>query len=128
MRINTPKLTNIAASDEVTEYLMKKLGRVEKLMRDDESALLDVELAKTSEHHQSGDIFRSEFNLMTTGSMYRAEHTAPDLKSAIDLAVDELIESIRSSKHKRTHIVRRGGLKIKNMIKGISEWRARRRG
>jgi ribosome-associated translation inhibitor RaiA len=42
-----------------------------------------------------------------------------DLYAAIDGMKDELIETLRSKKHKRIDFIRKSGLKLKNLLRGF---------
>lgn len=119
MKINE-KVTNIEITTEIRDYLYKKLEHVEKFLDPaDESVLCDVELGKTTNHHKSGDVFKTEINLHIAGKNLRAVSEMSDLFSSIDVAKDDIVRSLQVNKDKRISLVRRGGAKIKNIVKGI---------
>lgn len=114
------KATNMPLTPLVDDYLRKKIALIEKLISsDDTSADLHVEVGKTSAHHKSGDVFRAEFNLHIAGKDFYVEREAGDLLAAIDEAKDELADTMRSHKNKRMTLIRRGGQKIKELIRGF---------
>lgn len=88
----------------------------------DTSALIEVEVARTTNHHRSGDVFRAEANFHSRIGSLRAEAEKEDLYAAIASVKDEIVESLRSKKSKKIDFVRRSGLKLKNMLKGLP-WR-----
>ena len=123
MRTNI-KVTNITLTPEISEYLEKRLGALEKLVRvKDESAMLDVEIGRTTKHHLSGDIFRAELTLNIGSKNFRASSETGDLYNSIDEAKDEMMDELRSNKERTIHLVRQGGQKIKAMVKGLYWWK-----
>ena len=119
MRTNI-KATNFELNDSIRDYLDKRLSALNKFIDDvDDSAMCYVEVGKTTEHHRSGDIFRAEINLHIGGSVYRGEHECTDLYSAIDKVKDEVVIELKKSKIKRSSFMRRGGRRLKEMMKGM---------
>ncbi len=119
MRINE-KGTNIELSANIRDYLYKKLAHIEKFVNpNDESAICDVEIGKTTNHHKNGDIFRTEINLHLKGKSFRVVAEKDDLFASIDVAQDDMTREIQSNKDKKISLMRRGGAKVKNMIKGL---------
>lgn len=49
----------------------------------------------------------------------RAVSEMDELFASIDMAKDEMVRELESNKDKKISLVRRGGVKIKNLIKGI---------
>lgn len=104
----------------IKDYLYKKLAHLEKFITvPTGSVLCEVELGKINRHHKNGEIFRTEINLSIAGQNFRAVSEMNDLFASIDVAKDEMVRELQSSKDKKVSAVRRGGAKIKNFIKGI---------
>lgn len=119
MKINE-KGVNMDITSDIRDYLYKKLEHVEKFLNPaDQSTMCDVELGKISNHHNKGDVFRTEINLHIAGKNLRAESEMDDLFASIDIAKDEIIREIQTNKDKKVSMMKRGGAKIKNMIKGL---------
>ncbi|MEK9182083.1 MAG: ribosome-associated translation inhibitor RaiA [Patescibacteria group bacterium] len=119
MNINT-KATNVELTPAIHDYLKKKIAAFDKLInKNDESAALNVVLAKITRHHQKGDIFKAEMNLHISGKVLQASSEEQDIFAAIDLAKDEMMRELKSHKDKRIGILKRGGAKVKQIIKGI---------
>ena len=119
MKITT-KATNITISPEIADYLDKKIKSFEKFIdASDESIIIDVELGRSTRHHQTGDIFRAEFNLHMAGKSMRAVSETPDLHASIDEAKDQMLHELRNFKTKRQHFLRRGSQKLKEMLRGM---------
>ena len=127
MKINTPKGTNLAITNDISDYLLKKVDAISKIADSlDPSSMMDVELERTTTHHEKGEIYRAEFNLTVNGKMYRSEEYSTDIMSAIDLSKDAILRELRSHKDRDISIVRRSGLAIKNILRGAYDWPIRR--
>ncbi len=119
MNINI-KANNIELTGDIRNYFNKKAEALEKLIdKNDESVALNVILSKMTKHHQKGDIFKAEINLHISGKVFNASSEEEDLFAAIDLVKDEMLRELRSHKDKRIGLIKRGGNKIKNFLKGF---------
>lgn len=126
MRLNI-KGTNFTLTKDVEEYLGKKLDAISKFLpREENGALCQVELGKTTRHHQSGDIFRAEINLETGGRMFRAVAERNDLRAAIDAMRDAITKELGAYKAKRVSLLRRSGARVKQFLKGLYPARLRK--
>lgn len=118
------KATGIDLTPSLRVYVEEKLGYVERLIGQAEDNLMaNVEIGKTSNHHHSGEVFRAEINLHLAGHDYRAVRTDVDLYAAIDQVKDDVMEEIKSYRDKRHTLLRRGGRKLKSMLRGLTPWR-----
>lgn len=116
----TIKSTNIELSPAIDAALEKLVQALDRYVDpSDTSALMQVEIGRTTNHHKSGDIFRAEVNFHSRLGDLRAEAEREDLYIALNVAKDEIVEALRSKKTKRIDFVRRSGLKLKNMLKGL---------
>lgn len=104
---------------DVESYLDKKLDTVERLVAGDPSASIRMEIGRSTAHHQSGDVFRAEFNLHVAGKDFRAVSEGSDLFSALDKVKDELVEAVRSHKDRQVSYMRRRGREFKEFIRGF---------
>lgn len=119
MNINT-KATNVELTPVIQDYLNKKITALDKLInKNDESVALNVVLAKITQHHQKGDIFKAEMNLHISGKDFQASSEEQDLFMAIDLVKDEMMRELKSHKDKRIGLIKRGGARVKQIMKGI---------
>lgn len=118
------KTTNFTATPEISSYLNDKLASVEKLIDpNDTTALCEVELERTTEHHQEGKVYRAEFNIRTAlGGLIRVESTEESMEAAIDAVKDEAMRRLRKVKRKRFQGLKEGGAKVKEWLRG---WRIR---
>ena len=111
---------------EVTEairaYALDKMKTLEKyISKDDTSAKLAVELSKTTNHHQHGDIFQAEAQLHIRGKETTLKTTEDDLYKAIDVLKDMLARELTTHKDKERSLFRRGAHKIKSLFKIVRD-------
>lgn len=99
----TYKATHLSISAALRDYATKRFGEAERFLpkRTDAEYRARIELEKTTQHHQKGDIFRCEVNLTIGKRLLRAEATADDLYKAIDATKDELLTELRKQKQRR---------------------------
>ena len=116
------KATSIELSPSIEEYARKRVESLEKYFKKDnpEDILVSVEVAKTTRHHKSGDIFKAEIFVRAKGKEYYALSEKEDLYSAIDDVKDEIEREVSSWKDKSRTLFRRGGARIKNIIKSLA--------
>ncbi len=117
MKINL-KTKNFGLTQAIKNYLEEKLNSLDKFLPPDESISANVELAKTTKHHQKGDIFKAEVNLNMPGRLIRAVAEQWDLRVAIDAAKDELQREIRGRKEKNLSLYKKGARIFKRLIRG----------
>ncbi len=110
------KSTNYELTEHIKNHLEKKCALLEKVIPADASVTCEAELEKRKEH-QSGQVYRAEINVLVDGKLYRAESTEMNMEDAIDVAKDELKREIRRAVNKRQSLMRRGGKKIKDMLR-----------
>ncbi len=118
MNINI-KTTTISMTPAISEYVEKHLDVVKRFTQDDPTAKCDLELAKTTNHHKHGDIFKAEIHIVAKGQNIYASVEKEDLYMAIDVLKDEVLRQLTTSKDKKQSMLRRGGAKVKNIIKGM---------
>ena len=117
------KATQIELTLSIKEYVEKRCGAFEKFFSDIEDSSITVEVGKTTNHHKSGDIFKTEMQSMYKGDLVRAVAEASDLYHSIDKAHDELFRILSSKKEKRFTRFIRGAYKIKELVKGLRPWK-----
>lgn len=120
MKINK-KATNFSLTPAIDDYVEKKLETLEKFFKDVSGVLVNVEVGKTSSHHKSGDIFKAEIHLMANGEEYYASAETEDLYASIDEVKDGIVRELTSRRKKAVRLLRKGGAKIKNMLRGAVE-------
>ena len=117
MKINL-KTKNFILTPSIKNYLEQKLNSLDKFLPGDESISADVELSKTTKHHQKGDVFRAEINLHVPGRLIRTVAEKWDLRVAIDAVKDELQREIKSNKEKNISLYKKGARILKKLLQG----------
>jgi ribosomal subunit interface protein len=110
------KTTNTPADPSLQEHAAAKLATLEKFIAGATDATCQVEFEKVASH-QSGTIYRVEANLYANGELYRAEATRDSFMNAIDAVEAELDKELRRQNDKRDTLLKRGGRKIKEMLR-----------
>jgi len=112
------KTTNIEMTDAISNFLGKRLKKLEKFVpQDDSSAMGQVEIGVTTRGQQSGDIFRCEINLHFAGAQFRNVAETGDLYSAISEARDQTITDVQRHREKKETLYRRGARSIKKIMR-----------
>lgn len=111
--------TNIELTSAIESYVEEKMRSVEKfaMPHQSEDPIMEIEIGKTTNHHQSGDVFRAETNVRVRGKHFRATSEKNDLYAAIDDVRNELVRELSSHKEKTRTLVRKGAGMIKNMLR-----------
>lgn len=95
----------------LTQYIEEKLGGLERFIeRYDHEGLVElwVEVARTTQHHHKGDVFRAEADLRLPGKVLRAEEESSDVRTAVDAVKDKLHLEIKKYKTRFDQPRRRG--------------------
>ena len=114
---------NISLTPAISDYITKRLDKINKLIGDDASVQCTVEVSRTTSHHHKGEIFRAEIRVVGSGRNIYATSEKEDLYMAIEDATDETLASLKSGKKKYLSFVRRGGATVKSMVKGLWPWK-----
>ncbi len=116
------KATNLELTPAISDYVTEKMQSLEKLLgKDTDGALADVEIGRPSAHHRSGNVYRAEVNLSVGKVRLYVAAEKEDLYAAIDAMKDEILEAYRAHKDKKISNIKKGGSKIKRMLRGL--WR-----
>jgi len=120
IHINKVKGTNLEITKDMSDYLEKKIQMLDKFVDpDDSGASIDVEIEKTTNHHQKGDVYRAEFNFVMRGKGFRSESTVEDIYTAIDEAKDDLAREITEYQNKSRGKKRKEGAFLKRLMRGF---------
>jgi ribosomal subunit interface protein len=113
------KGTNLELHSELKEYAEEKIGSLKKFMEGIDlggnRVIARVELAKTTQHHQQGDIYRAEVNLDLPKKMFRSASESDDIFKAIDDVKDELKIMISEYKSEKVDKSRKGSKVLKDL-------------
>jgi len=108
---------HIEITDAIRSYVTKKVATLYKVI--DQDTKVEVHVQKTSNHHRSGDFFKTEITTHLKGGNARAAADADDLYSAIDMAQGQLFDILTLKKDKKVTLWRKGGQAIKDIIRGF---------
>lgn len=124
MKINI-KATGIELTPDLSHYIEKRLATLEKHLQNTPAALVEVEVGRSTQHHQTGRVFRAEIHVSGQGlDLYVATEEA-DTCAAIDVAKDEIIHKLTHEKGKREALYRRGARRVKDMMRGLNPFKKR---
>lgn len=108
MKINI-KTKNIELNQALTDFIEDKIGGLEKFLQSNRPIIMEVEIAKTTRHHNKGDVFYAEAQIQLPGTLLRSSAKREDLRIAIGQVKDELQRQIRKYKEKPRDESRRSG-------------------
>jgi putative sigma-54 modulation protein len=95
---------NVELSDSIRTYAEKKLGKLEKQLRDG----TPVELHLSAEKNPSiAADHVAEATVRLKGNVLHARAAAPDMKAAIDELSAKLVRQVKQAREKRTSIFKR---------------------
>lgn len=95
--------------DRTKEYVVKRLGRVEKLVDPVSEFSIEVDQDKKGK-------FRVEIMVKTPHNLYRAEETTVSVEGSTDIVIDELEAQIDKKKNKNRDLKLRGNRSIKKKM------------
>lgn len=119
MEITKIKATNTTLTEAITDYVNEKLGKsvLEKFAGSYEILGVEVDIGKTTGHHNNGEIYRAEVNVAVKGKVLRAVSDKEDLYAAIDDVRDEIINVLKGTKTKKETLWKRGARNIKKILR-----------
>jgi putative sigma-54 modulation protein len=116
---------NIELTDAIKDYVFKKVTNLEKLLANIETnkgeAKVKFEVAKTTNHHKTGEIFHADCTINIDGQKYYGESDHEDLYTAIDAVKEQLFNDIGKNKDRKQTLFKRGAASVKKMAKGLSK-------
>lgn len=99
----TVKATNLDLTPTLKQYLEEKIGSLSKFLKifEIESEVqVQVEVGRATRHHQQGNIFRAEANLMLPKKVLRGVAEKEDIRTAINEVKSELQKEIKKYNQK----------------------------
>src|SRR6056297_1021487 len=95
------KATDLELTEEIKDYVQKKMDMLEKFLGDVPVINCDFEVELTIGDQNSGNIYRAEANIDVPGDLLRVDKTEQDLYKAIDKVKDHLEMVIKKYKGKK---------------------------
>lgn len=114
------KATNFELTPALYDYALIKMGRIRRfLVRQEKTsdAELRIELARTTKHHQKGQVYYAEANLKVAKTLLRAEVKEYDIRAALDVLHNILEQKISKFKERLRPQNSRGQKKVR-MLRG----------
>ncbi len=124
MQINI-KAKNMELTSAIKDYVTKRVTTLEKFLSKMEGekgeAMVNFEVAKTTNHHKAGEVFRAECLIKVNGEEFFSSADMEDLYQAIDEVKEILYTDISKEKDKKQTMFHRGARSVKKMLKGLSK-------
>lgn len=99
----TIKSTNIEATDALREYIELKFSPLDRLVGSFEQEgeiVLNIEVARTTNHHKKGEVYYVEVTATVNGKTLRIEQNDDEMRKAIDSAKDRFKMEIQRFKER----------------------------
>jgi putative sigma-54 modulation protein len=117
---------NMDITEAIHDYVIKRITNLGKLLTNIENTGREVSVyfnvAKTTNHHRSGNVFRADCTVMIDGKKFHSSSDKEDMNEAIDDVKENLFREISKKKNKKSALFYRGARKIKDLMKGIRNW------
>jgi len=97
MHVNI-KATNMDLTPDLKAYVFEKVDGLEKFYNGVDQ--VDVEVGKTTRHHQKGDVFFCELNVSVPRKLLRSREEMDDIYKAINKAKDWMQRELKKYKGK----------------------------
>jgi len=95
------KSTNLDITPSIREYIETKINSLSRFLKRFEGRdeiKVFVEIARTTPHHKSGNVFYAEATFAIGKKIFRAEHSDWDIRIAIDKIKDKLQQETKKYK------------------------------
>lgn len=112
---------SVMLTEELSSHIEKKIKKIAVFLKNDPTAIAEVEVGTTSNGQRTGDVYRGEVHVTFTGGDAYAEATHNTMHGAIDRAVAEARRELRKSKEKHRTLVKRGGAKVKDFFRNFGK-------
>lgn len=109
------KFTNTESNEQLQDNAEQKLQILDKYIGE-APTILEVEFERLSTQN-SGNVYRVEVNMDVNGKFFRAEAALDSFNTAIDAVQNELDKELRRNNKKQDTLLKRGGRKLKNMLR-----------
>lgn len=112
---------HLEKSDSVEDYVIKRFSTLSKFVNDD--AICQVTLLRVSSFHNNVPVFKVEASIKGKPKDVFSVSEKNELFEAIDDLREELEKILSSNKEKRWTRFKKGASRIKDMLKGIRNFR-----
>jgi len=112
-------------SDSIRDYVEKRITHLGKLLAQHEGEVnIDFEVSKTTNHHESGKIYRADCNVTMFGpggGMFYSSSDQEDLYAAIDDVKDKIFKEVKRTKSRKQALWKKGATRLKSILKGLTK-------
>lgn len=126
MQINF-QAKNMELTPAIHDYVVKRVTNLGKLLSKIEEksggVTVHFDVAKTTNHHKTGEIFHANCSIMIEGNKFYSSADKSDLYEAVDDVKESLFYEISKNKDRKQTLFHHGARKIKDMLKGIRNWK-----
>lgn len=113
------KATNLELSPELRNYVERRFTSLSGLIDfNDPTLKVQIEVGRTTRHHDKGDVYRAEFNIRIRRGSFRSVAEGATIQSAIDDAREALETNLERAKKRSVSFVRRSGRAMKDLVRG----------
>ena len=120
MRI-TIRGKDLEVTPPLREYIESKVvlpvSRLIKNVKTSELPIIDIEVGRTSRHHQKGEVYHVRADLHFNSVFAHAEIEHGDVRTACDLLRDELKREIVTRKERAIALHKRDARRVKDKIR-----------
>jgi len=114
------KATNLKLTPAISEYIEEKINSLDKFLNkklEKESEIkIEIEIARITKHHKSGNVYYAEANLHLPGKILRADHSDWDIRVAVDKIKDILQQEIKKYKGIKLETMKKAAAKLRGKI------------
>lgn len=109
---------DIELTSKLREYIDKKVSSFDKILGDSEDERrCNFRLGKNTKAHSHGKIFFADVRVETPNKAYGAKIKGNTEYEVVDKVKDEILKKIRRHKSKENSLLKRGGRKIKELLR-----------
>ena len=115
------KTSDFVMTPPIKDYIEKEMAHLNKFVNTgyEELPICYIEIGKTTNHHNKGEVFKAEFTVHIGGTALRAETQEEDLYAALDEVTEAMTEELKAFKDKKVSFIRRSGARLKSFVKGF---------
>ena len=111
---------NIEMTDAIENYFKERMDSLDKFIDpNDESVECSARVSRSSGSSHSGEFYRAEVSIHTSGKNFGAVSEKDNLYAAIDDVKDAVVRKITTHKDKKISLFKKGAMKAKKLLKGF---------
>jgi len=112
---------SVILTEELQSYIEKKVEKLAVFLKNDSTAITEIEAGTTSSGQRTGDVFRGEVHTTFAGGDVYAEAVQGTLHGALDQAIGEARRKLKKGKSKDRDLVRKGATQVKTFFRNFGK-------